>query len=96
MDTAITLLLAALAWIGKFILILLGITVALGFVLMIVIVLKYDPGAVTIPEDEAEEQAKAIAEAKRRREERENAQKVRRELQRRKVSQGSHGAQVVE
>ena len=53
MDTAITLLLAALAWIGKFILILLGITVVLGFVLMIVIVLKHDLGAVTIPEDEA-------------------------------------------
>ena len=86
------LILGGLIWIGKFLLILLGISFILVFVAMVIYVLKHDnlpPRPLT--DQEAEEQAKAIHEDKVKREEKENARKVRRELQCGQISQGSDG-----
>jgi predicted Holliday junction resolvase-like endonuclease len=84
-------ILGALVWIGKFVLILLGIGFILVFVAMVIYVLKHDIPPRPLTEEEARAQAKAIEEANRKREEKENARKIRRELQCRQVPQRTDG-----
>jgi hypothetical protein len=84
-------ILGALVWIGKFVLILLGIGFILVFVAMVIYVLWHDIPPMPLTEEEARAQAKAIEEANRKREEKENARKIRREFQRGQVPQSTDG-----